>query len=139
MSLMTSQEIRRSFLDYFAKHWHRVVASSPLVPHEDSDAPLHQRRDQQFKDVFLGREKRDYTRAATSQKIMRVSGKHNDLDNVGPLHRHHTFFETSGNFSFGDYFKAEALPFAWELLTGVWKLDPNKMIVSIFKGVSTHS
>jgi alanyl-tRNA synthetase len=88
----------------------------------------------QFKDVFLGREKRDYTRAATSQKIMRVSGKHNDLDNVGPSHRHHTFFEMLGNFSFGDYFKPEALPFAWELLTKVWKLDPNKMIVSIFKG-----
>ena len=88
----------------------------------------------QFKDVFLGREKRDYTRAATSQKIMRVSGKHNDLDNVGPSHRHHTFFEMLGNFSFGDYFKAEALPFAWELLTGVWKLDPNRMVVSIFKG-----
>jgi alanyl-tRNA synthetase len=131
---MTSQEIRQSFLDYFAKQGHRVVASSPLVPHDDPTLLFTNAGMNQFKDVFLGREKRDYTRAATSQKIMRVSGKHNDLDNVGPSHRHHTFFEMLGNFSFGDYFKAEALPFAWELLTRVWKLDPDKMIVSIFKG-----
>jgi len=131
---MTSAEIRQSFLDYFATHGHRVVPSSPLVPHEDPTLLFTNAGMNQFKDVFLGREKRDYTRAATSQKIMRVSGKHNDLDNVGPSHRHHTFFEMLGNFSFGDYFKAEALPFAWELLTGVWKLDPNKMVVSIFKG-----
>jgi alanyl-tRNA synthetase len=131
---MTSQEIRQSFLDYFAKRGHRVVASSPLVPHDDPTLLFTNAGMNQFKDVFLGREKRDYTRAATSQKIMRVSGKHNDLDNVGPSHRHHTFFEMLGNFSFGDYFKPEALPYAWELLTGVWKLDPGKMIVSIFKG-----
>ncbi|HWN84740.1 MAG TPA: alanine--tRNA ligase, partial [Vicinamibacterales bacterium] len=131
---MTSAEIRQSFLDYFAKHGHRVVPSSPLVPHEDPTLLFTNAGMNQFKDVFLGREKRDYTRAATSQKIMRVSGKHNDLDNVGPSHRHHTFFEMLGNFSFGDYFKAEALPFAWELLTRVWKLDPNRMVVSIFKG-----
>ena len=131
---MTSAEIRQSFLDYFAKQGHRVVPSSPLVPHEDPTLLFTNAGMNQFKDVFLGRETRDYTRAATSQKIMRVSGKHNDLDNVGPSHRHHTFFEMLGNFSFGDYFKAEALPFAWELLTGVWKLDPNKMVVSIFKG-----
>jgi len=131
---MTSAEIRQSFLDYFAKHGHRVVPSSPLVPHEDPTLLFTNAGMNQFKDVFLGREKRDYTRAATSQKIMRVSGKHNDLDNVGPSHRHHTFFEMLGNFSFGDYFKAEALPFAWELLTSVWKLDPNRMVVSIFKG-----
>ena len=131
---MTSAEIRQSFLDYFATHGHRVVPSSPLVPHDDPTLLFTNAGMNQFKDVFLGREKRDYTRAATSQKIMRVSGKHNDLDNVGPSHRHHTFFEMLGNFSFGDYFKAEALPFAWELLTGVWKLDPNRMVVSIFKG-----
>jgi alanyl-tRNA synthetase len=131
---MKSAEIRQSFLDYFAKHGHRVVPSSPLVPHDDPTLLFTNAGMNQFKDMFLGREKRDYTRAATSQKIMRVSGKHNDLDNVGPSHRHHTFFEMLGNFSFGDYFKAEALPFAWELLTGVWKLDPNRMIVSIFKG-----
>ena len=134
MTPMTSAEIRQSFLDYFAKHGHRVVPSSPLVPHEDPTLLFTNAGMNQFKDVFLGREKRDYTRAATSQKIMRVSGKHNDLDNVGPSHRHHTFFEMLGNFSFGDYFKAESLPFAWELLTGVWKLDPNRMVVSIFKG-----
>jgi alanyl-tRNA synthetase len=131
---MTSQEIRQSFLDYFAKHGHRVVPSSPLVPHDDPTLLFTNAGMNQFKDVFLGREKREYTRAATSQKIMRVSGKHNDLDNVGPSHRHHTFFEMLGNFSFGDYFKAEALPLAWELLTGVWKLDPSRMVVSIFKG-----
>ena len=108
MTPMTSAEIRQSFLDYFAKHGHRVVPSSPLVPHEDPTLLFTNAGMNQFKDVFLGREKRDYTRAATSQKIMRVSGKHNDLDNVGPSHRHHTFFEMLGNFSFGDYFKAEA-------------------------------
>ncbi len=89
----------------------------------------------QFKDVFLGREKRAYTRAATSsQKCMRVSGKHNDLDNVGPSLRHHTFFEMLGNFSFGDYFKKEAIPFAWELLTEVWKLPADRLYPTIFKG-----
>jgi alanyl-tRNA synthetase len=131
---MKSSEIRQSFLDYFAKRGHRVVPSSPLVPHDDPTLLFTNAGMNQFKDVFLGKEKREYTRAATSQKIMRVSGKHNDLDNVGPSHRHHTFFEMLGNFSFGDYFKAEALPFAWELLTGVWKLDPNRMVISIFKG-----
>ncbi len=88
----------------------------------------------QFKDLFLGREKRDYTRATTSQKVMRVSGKHNDLDNVGPSLRHHTFFEMLGNFSFGDYFKADAIEFAWTLLTEVWKMPADRLVVSIFKG-----
>src|SRR3954465_8463693 len=88
----------------------------------------------QFKDLFLGREKRDYTRATTSQKVMPVSGEHNDLDNVGPSFRHHTFFEMLGNFSFGDYFKKDALPFAWTLLTDVWKMPADKLVVSIFKG-----
>jgi alanyl-tRNA synthetase len=88
----------------------------------------------QFKDLFLGREKRGYTRATTSQKVMRVSGKHNDLDNVGPSFRHHTFFEMLGNFSFGDYFKKEALPFAWTLLTDVWNMPADRLVVSIFKG-----
>ena len=131
---MTANEIRRSFLKYFERHQHRIVASSSLVPHEDPTLLFTNAGMNQFKDVFLGREKRDYTRAATSQKIMRVSGKHNDLDNVGPSHRHHTYFEMLGNFSFGDYFKKEALRYAWELLTGVWKMDPNRLIVSIFKG-----
>ena len=88
----------------------------------------------QFKDAFLGRERRDYTRAASSQKCMRVSGKHNDLDNVGPSLRHHTFFEMLGNFSFGDYFKEEAIRFAWTVLTEVWKLPQDRLRVSIFEG-----
>jgi alanyl-tRNA synthetase len=131
---MTSNEIRASFLKFFESRGHRVVPSSPLVPGDDPTLLFTNAGMNQFKDTLLGREKRDYTRATTAQKIMRVSGKHNDLDNVGPSHRHHTFFEMLGNFSFGDYFKAEALPYAWELLTEVWKMDPSKMVVSIFKG-----
>jgi alanyl-tRNA synthetase len=131
---MTSNEIRASFLRYFEKHGHRVVASSPLVPGDDPTLLFTNAGMNQFKDVFLGRETRDYARAATSQKVMRVSGKHNDLDNVGPSLRHHTFFEMLGNFSFGDYFKKEALEFAWTLLTDVWKLSPDRLVVSIFKG-----
>src|SRR5262245_38954787 len=131
---MTSNEIRASFLDYFAKHGHRIVPSSPLVPGDDPTLLFTNAGMNQFKDVFLGREKREYRRATTSQKVMRVSGKHNDLDNVGPSHRHHTFFEMLGNFSFGDYFKESAIEFAWTLLTGVWKMAPERMVVSIFKG-----
>ena len=131
---MTSNEIRASFLKFFERNGHRVVPSSSLVPADDPTLLFTNAGMNQFKDVFLGREKRDYTRATTSQKVMRVSGKHNDLDNVGPSHRHHTFFEMLGNFSFGDYFKKEALPFAWGLLTDVWKMDPNRLVVSIFKG-----
>ena len=133
---MTSNEIRSSFLEYFKKHGHRVVASSPLVPGDDPTLLFTNAGMNQFKDLFLGREKRDYTRAATSQKVMRVSGKHNDLDNVGPSFRHHTFFEMLGNFSFGDYFKKEALPLAWNLLTDVWKMPADRLVVSIFKGES---
>jgi alanyl-tRNA synthetase len=131
---MTANEIRASFLKYFEQHGHRAVASSPLVPGDDPTLLFTNAGMNQFKDLFLGREKRDYTRATTSQKVMRVSGKHNDLDNVGPSHRHHTFFEMLGNFSFGDYFKQEALPFAWTLLTDVWKMPADKLVVSIFKG-----
>jgi alanyl-tRNA synthetase len=131
---MTANEIRSSFLKYFETHGHRVVPSSPLVPGDDPTLLFTNAGMNQFKDAFLGREKRDYTRAATSQKVMRVSGKHNDLDNVGPSHRHHTFFEMLGNFSFGDYFKEDAIALAWTLLTGVWKMSPGRMVVSIFKG-----
>jgi alanyl-tRNA synthetase len=131
---MRSNDIRSSFLKYFEQNGHRVVPSSPLVPGDDPTLLFTNAGMNQFKDLFLGREKRDYTRAATAQKVMRVSGKHNDLDNVGPSHRHHTFFEMLGNFSFGDYFKSQALPFAWGLLTDVWQMDPNRLIVSIFKG-----
>jgi alanyl-tRNA synthetase len=131
---MQSREIRRSFLDYFRRNGHAVVPSSPLVPGDDPTLLFTNAGMNQFKDVFLGRDKRSYTRAATSQKCMRVSGKHNDLDNVGPSLRHHTFFEMLGNFSFGDYFKKDAIPFAWQLLTEVWKLEPDRLFPTIFRG-----
>jgi alanyl-tRNA synthetase len=131
---MTSSELRRSFLQYFERHAHRVVPSSPLVPHGDATLLFTNAGMNQFKDVFLGREQRPYSRATTSQKCMRVSGKHNDLDNVGPSLRHHTFFEMLGNFSFGDYFKHDAIGFAWELLTKEWGLPPEQLYATIFKG-----
>src|SRR5262245_1890929 len=131
---MTSREIRSSFLKYFEKHGHAVVPSSSLVPADDPTLLFTNAGMNQFKDVFLGKEKRPYTRATTVQKVMRVSGKHNDLDNVGPSHRHHTFFEMLGNFSFGDYFKKDAIPFAWMLLTEVWKLDKDRLYPTVFKG-----
>jgi alanyl-tRNA synthetase len=131
---MTSNEIRASFLKFFAGQGHRVVPSSSLVPGDDPTLLFTNAGMNQFKDVFLGREKRDYTRATTSQKVMRVSGKHNDLDNVGPSLRHHTFFEMLGNFSFGDYFKKDAIQYAWTVLTDVWGMAPDKLVVSIFKG-----
>jgi alanyl-tRNA synthetase len=131
---MNSREIRSSFLEYFRRQGHTIVPSSPLVPGDDPTLLFTNAGMNQFKDVFLGREKRPYTRATTSQKCMRVSGKHNDLDNVGPSLRHHTFFEMLGNFSFGDYFKREAIPFAWELLTTTWKLEADRLFPTIFKG-----
>ena len=130
----TSADIRRGFLGYFEARGHRVVDSSPLVPADDPTLLFTNAGMNQFKDLFLGRETRDYKRAATSQKCMRVSGKHNDLENVGPSLRHHTFFEMLGNFSFGDYFKADAIPFAWELLTGVWGLPAERLYATVFKG-----
>jgi alanyl-tRNA synthetase len=131
---MTSRDIRASFLQYFERHGHRVVPSSSLVPHEDPTLLFTNAGMNQFKDLFLGREQRDYTRAATAQKCMRVSGKHNDLDNVGPSLRHHTFFEMLGNFSFGDYFKQDALPMAWALLTDVWKLPAERLYATVYRG-----
>jgi alanyl-tRNA synthetase len=131
---MRSREIRSKFLDYFRQHGHTVVASSPLVPHDDPTLLFTNAGMNQFKDVFLGKESRPYKRAATSQKCMRVSGKHNDLDTVGPSLRHHTFFEMLGNFSFGDYFKKEAIPFAWNLLTDVWGLPADRLLPTVFKG-----
>ena len=113
---MTSNEIRSSFLKFFEGRGHRIVPSSPLVPGDDPTLLFTNAGMNQFKDLLLGREKREYKRATTAQKIMRVSGKHNDLDNVGPSHRHQTFFEMLGNFSFGDYFKEDALAFAWEFI-----------------------
>src|SRR5215203_56304 len=113
--MMNSAEIRRAFLDFFQNHDHTVVASSPLVPGNDPTLLFTNAGMVQFKDVFLGMDKRDYKRATTAQKCMRVSGKHNDLENVGPSPRHHTFFEMMGNFSFGDYFKRDAIGYAWDL------------------------
>jgi alanyl-tRNA synthetase len=133
---MTSNDLRTGFLRYFEQQGHRIVASSPLVPHDDPTLLFTNAGMNQFKDVFLGREQREYRRATSSQKCMRVSGKHNDLDNVGPSLRHHTFFEMLGNFSFGDYFKREAIGFAWELLTGVWKLPADRLHATIFGGES---
>src|SRR6266850_6259976 len=132
--MMTANEIRLSFLKYFERHGHRIVSSSPLVPHDDPTLLFTNAGMNQFKDVFLGRETRDYVRATSAQKCMRVSGKHNDLDNVGPSHRHHTFFEMLGNFSFGDYFKREAIPFAWKLLTEEWTLPPDRLWATVFHG-----
>ena len=111
-------EIRSAFLDYFGKHGHEVVQSSPLVPRNDPTLMFANSGMVQFKNVFTGLETRDYKRATTSQKCVRAGGKHNDLDNVGFTARHHTFFEMLGNFSFGDYFKEEAIHHAWTLLTG---------------------
>src|SRR6476620_374343 len=131
---MTSNEIRASFLDYFKQHGHRVVQSSSLVPGDDPPLLFTNAGMNQIKDLFLGREKRDYTRATTSQKVMRVSSKHNDLDNVGPSFRHHTFFEMLGNFSFGDYFKDDAIPLAWRLLVDEWQVPADRLFATIFKG-----
>jgi alanyl-tRNA synthetase len=131
---MTAREIRQSFLEFFRSQGHRIVPSSSLVPHEDPTLLFTNAGMNQFKETFLGRERRDYTRATTSQKCMRVSGKHNDLDTVGPSLQHHTFFQMLGNFSFGDYFKEEAIHYAWTVLTGVWKLPKDRLRVSIFAG-----
>jgi len=129
---MKSKEIRQQFLDFFASKGHQVVASSSLVPHGDPTLLFTNAGMNQFKDVFLGFDKRPYTRAASSQKCVRAGGKHNDLENVGYTARHHTFFEMLGNFSFGDYFKRDAITFAWELLTEVFKLPKDKLIVTVY-------
>ena len=129
---MKSSEIRQKFLDYFASKGHTVVLSSSLVPHEDPTLLFTNAGMNQFKDVFLGFDKRPYTRAASSQKCVRAGGKHNDLENVGYTARHHTFFEMLGNFSFGDYFKRDAINYAWELLTEVYKLPSEKLWVTVY-------
>ena len=129
---MKSSEIRQKFLDFFASKGHQVVASSSLVPHEDPTLLFTNAGMNQFKDVFLGFDKRSYNRAATSQKCVRAGGKHNDLENVGYTARHHTFFEMLGNFSFGDYFKRDAINYAWELLVEVFKLPRDKLWVTVY-------
>ncbi len=129
----TSNEIREAFLDYFAEMGHEVVPSSPL-PQVDNPTLLFTNAGMnQFADVFLGKEKRPYSRAASSQKVMRVQGKHNDLENVGPSPRHHTFFEMLGNFSFGDYFKEGAIDYAWGFVTGVMGFDPERLWATIYE------
>ncbi len=129
---MKSSEIRQQFLDFFASKGHQIVASSSLVPHEDPTLLFTNAGMNQFKDVFLGFDKRPYSRATTSQKCVRAGGKHNDLENVGYTARHHTFFEMLGNFSFGDYFKRDAIKYAWELLTEVYRLPKDKLTVTVY-------
>lgn len=130
---MQTEDIRRQFLQYFKKNGHSVIASSPVVPHQDPTLLFTNAGMNQFKDVFLGKSARDYKRAATSQKCIRAGGKHNDLENVGHTTRHLTFFEMLGNFSFGDYFKADAIRFAWEVATQVFGLEPSRIWPTVFK------
>jgi len=131
--MKTSFEIRKEFLDYFKKKNHAVVESSALIPHNDPTLMFTNAGMVQFKGIFLGEETREYRRATSSQKCVRAGGKHNDLENVGRTARHHTFFEMLGNFSFGDYFKEDAIAMAWELLTGHFKLPVEKLWVSVFE------
>jgi alanyl-tRNA synthetase len=133
-SLLTTNQIREQFLEYFEKNRHRRVPSSSLVPAGDPTLLFTNAGMNQFKDVFLGREPRDYMRATTSQKCVRAGGKHNDLENVGRTARHHTFFEMLGNFSFGDYFKEDAIKFAWELIVDVWGLEVDRLWFTVFEG-----
>jgi len=133
---LSGSEVRSTFLRYFEQHGHKIVHSSSLVPANDPTLLFTNAGMNQFKDVFLGIEKRDYSRATSSQKCVRAGGKHNDLENVGFTNRHHTFFEMLGNFSFGDYFKKDAIAYAWELVTSPdwFGLDVNKLYATIFKG-----
>jgi len=130
--MISGKEIREKFLKYFEKNGHKIVDSSSLVPQNDPTLLFTNAGMNQFKDLFLGLEKREYVRATTCQKVVRAGGKHNDLENVGRTARHHTFFEMLGNFSFGDYFKKEAIKFAWEFLTKELGLPKEKLFVTIY-------
>src|ERR1700737_2031444 len=130
---MTSSEIRASFLEFFRNNGHTVVPSSSLVPANDPTLLFTNAGMVQFKDLFLGKEVRDYSRAASAQRCLRAGGKHNDLENVGYTARHHTFFEMLGNFSFGDYFKRDAIRFAWDLLTNTYGLPVDKLWTTVYQ------
>src|SRR5689334_835267 len=131
---MNSNELRAAFLEFFRKAGHTVVPSSPLVPGNDPTLLFTNAGMVQFKDVFTGQDRRPYKRATSSQKCVRAGGKHNDLENVGYTARHHTFFEMLGNFSFGDYFKADAIRFGWEFVTAKdWLgIDPSRLLVTVY-------
>ena len=129
---MKSSEIRQKFLEFFQSHGHTIVASSPLVPNNDPTLLFTNAGMVQFKDVFLGQDTRPYVRAVSSQRCVRAGGKHNDLENVGYTARHHTFFEMLGNFSFGDYFKRNAIQFAWEFLTASLKIPREKLWITVY-------
>src|SRR5687767_12046603 len=129
---MSAADVRRAFLEFFRERGHTIVSSSSLVPGNDPTLLFTNAGMVQFKDCFLGKEKRDYVRATSSQKCLRAGGKHNDLENVGYTARHHTFFEMLGNWSFGDYFKRESLKWAWELLTEVYKLPADKLWATVY-------
>jgi len=131
--VISAAEIRRSFLDFFAQQGHHIVPSSPLIPKDDPSLLFTNAGMVQFKKLFLGQEQRPYQRAVTSQKCLRVGGKHNDLENVGRTARHHTFFEMLGNFSFGDYFKEQAIALAWEYLTKELGLAPERMYATVYQ------
>src|SRR6188508_1247101 len=131
--MQTANDIRRLFLDYFAREGHEVVPSSPLVPRNDPTLMFANSGMVQFKNVFTGAEKRPYSRATTAQKCVRAGGKHNDLDNVGYTARHHTFFEMLGNFSFGDYFKPDAIRYAWDFVTVTLGIEPARLWVTVYE------
>ncbi|MEC4678466.1 MAG: alanine--tRNA ligase-related protein, partial [Nitrospirota bacterium] len=130
---MTASEVRSLFVQYFADRNHEIIPSASLIPEGDPTLLFNNAGMVQFKNTFLGEEPRPYLRAVSSQKCVRAGGKHNDLENVGRTARHHTFFEMLGNFSFGDYFKADAIHFSWELLTKTFKLSPSKLWITIFR------
>src|ERR687898_555446 len=128
-----ARELRQAFIRYFEEHGHQAVPSSSLIPQADPTLLFTNAGMNQFKRVFLGQETRSYHRAVSSQKCLRAGGKHNDLENVGYTRRHHTFFEMMGNFSFGDYFKAEAIDFAWDLVTNHYGMPKDRLYVTVFR------